>query len=183
MAGDEQRILEKYNSFKLGWLRDGLFFIASIAVIFVLFRFVIGVSVVGGDSMDPTLKDGNIVVYLRMGNDYRIGDIVSVRVPSGDYYIKRVVALGGSSVDIHDGRLYVDGAEADDPHAFGTTEEETGAVIYPYKVRGGNLFVLGDNREVSMDSRMFGEVNTRQIKGRIILVAGSGGIHMINNRK
>ena len=174
-----RRFLEKYDRFKLGWLRDSLSFILMIAVVFVLFRFVIGLSIVGGDSMDPTLRDGNIVVYLRTVRNYKTGDIVSVRVPSGEFYIKRVSAVGGSTVDIHDGKLYVDGEENDDPHAHGSTEEETGAVIYPYYVREGNLFVLGDNREVSKDSRMFGEVNKRQIKGKIILSFSRGGIHKI----
>jgi len=174
---EHRRILERYNGLKLGWLRDSLFFITAIAVIFILFRFVIGLSVVGGDSMDPTLKDGNVVVYYRLASKYKPGDIVSVRIPSGEYYIKRVAASGGSSVDVHDGKLYVDGSEAEDEHAFGITEEETGAVIYPYDVRDGNLFLLGDNREVSVDSRMFGEVNERQIKGKIILVISGDGLH------
>ena len=98
-----KRVLERFNRYKLGWLRDSLFFIAVIAVVFVVFRFIIGLSVVGGDSMDPTLKDGNVVLYLRVGGDYRQGDIVSMRVPSGEYYIKRVVAVGGEVVDIYDG--------------------------------------------------------------------------------
>ena len=176
----ENRIFERYNGLKLGWLRDSLFFIAAVAVLFVMFRFVIGLSVVGGDSMDPTLTDGQIVLYLRLAGDYGPDDVVAVRVPSGDFYIKRVAATGGSTVDVHDGKFYVDGTEADDTHAVGKTEEETGAVIYPYTVRDGNLFVLGDNREVSMDSRMFGEVNRRQIKGRIVLSADRHGIHKVD---
>ena len=56
------------------------------------------------------------------------------------------------------------------------TEEQTGAIIYPYKVREGNVFVLGDNRGVSKDSRMFGEVNLRQIKGRVVLRINRTGI-------
>lgn len=176
---EHRRILERYNGLKLGWLRDSLFFITAIAVIFILFRFVIGLSVVGGDSMNPTLEDGNVVVYYRLVSEYKPGDIVSVRIPSGEYYIKRVVATGGSSVDIMDGKLYVDDSEAEDEHAFGVTEEKTGAVIYPYNVREGNLFLLGDNREVSVDSRMFGEVNERQIKGKIIWVIGGDGFHKV----
>lgn len=170
------RFLGRFDGFKLGWLRDSLFFIAAIAVFVIVFRFVIGLSVVGGASMDPTLRDGDIVVYYRLSGNYSRGDIVAMRVPSGDFYIKRVAATGGQTVDIYDGKLHVDGREAPDGHANGATEEETGAVIYPYKVREGNVFVLGDNRAVSKDSRMFGEVNLRQIKGRVILRINKEGI-------
>ncbi len=173
---DNRRILGRFDGLKLGWLRDSLFFAAAIAVFIFVFRFVIGFSVVSGDSMDPTLKDGDLVVYFRMEHSYEPGDIVSMRIPSGDYYIKRVIASGGSTVDIYDGNLFVNGEPASDEYANGATEEESGAVIYPYKVREGNVFVLGDNREVSMDSRTFGEVNLRQIKGKVILSINRGGL-------
>lgn len=167
--GRDKRFLGRFDGLKLGWLRDSLFFIAAIAVFVVVFRFVIGLSVVGGASMDPTLKDGDLVLCFRMIRSYEEGDVVAMRVPSGDFYIKRIVATGGQTVDVYGGRLHVDGIEVPDNYANGSTEEETGAVIYPYKVRSGNVFVLGDNREVSKDSRMFGEVSLRQIKGKVIL--------------
>ena len=172
----DRRVLGRFDGLKLGWLRDSLFFAAAIVVCIVVFRFVIGFSVVSGASMDPTLKDGDLVVYYRMAGSYEEGDIVSMRVPSGDFYIKRVMATGGSTVDIYDGKVIVDGSPAADEHANGITEEETGAVIYPYKVRDGNVFVLGDNRAVSKDSRMFGEVNLRQIKGKVVLKINRDGI-------
>ena len=149
---------------------------AAIAVFFIVFRFVIGLSVVGGRSMDPTFKDGDLVVYFRMERSYEDGDVVAMRVPSGDFYIKRVVATGGHTVDVYDGRLYVDGKEVPDENAFGTTQEVTGAVVYPYMIRDGNVFVLGDNREVSKDSRVFGEVNLRQIKGKVVLRINRSGV-------
>ena len=174
MAGN--RALEKHNAKKLDWLRDSLWFIVMIAVVFVLFRCVIGLSAIVGESMEPTLHDGDIVIYLRPVRQFEAGDIVSVRVPLGKFYIKRVAATGGSEVDIYGGLLYVDGTPADDPHASGETLKGDGALVYPYKVREGNYFVIGDNREASVDSRFFGEVNKRQIKGRIVLVIGKGGI-------
>ena len=129
---------------------------------------MIGIARISGDSMHPTLKDGELVVYERFIRTYRQGDIVSVRVPSGKYYVKRVIACGGDTVDIVDGSVLVNGRQIEDDWAFGMTEEETGAVVYPYTVRPGAVFVLGDNREASMDSRAFGEIGTRQIMGKVI---------------
>ena len=154
------RVLERFHTI--------LLFILFAAVVFVLFRFVIGIARISGDSMYPALEDGDLVVYGRIIRTYEPGDIVSVRVPAGKYYVKRVIACGGDTVDIRDGSVFVNGKQIEDDWAFGMTEEETGAVVYPYTVRPGAVFVLGDNREVSMDSRAFGEVGTRQIRGKVI---------------
>lgn len=160
-------MMEQFNHYKLGWLHDSLFFIVMIVSSVILFRFIIGIAIVGGESMYPTLADGDVVVYLRVTPSYKVGDIISVRVPSNDYYIKRVVATGGDEVDIIDGKLVVNGIEQEEMWAYGETKEESGAIIYPYTVYEGNVFVLGDNREVSLDSRTFGEVSLHQIKGKI----------------
>lgn len=168
----DRRFLEQYNGYKLEWLHDAIRFVLLIAAVFVLFRYGIGLSIVGGDSMKPHLLDGDLVVYSRLTHEYRPGDVISMRVPSGEYYVKRVVAAGGDVVNIRGGLLSVNGQVLDEPWAMGETFAEEGAVIYPYAVREGNVFVLGDNRAVSMDSRAFGEVNLRQIKGKIILRIG-----------
>ncbi|MBQ9643951.1 MAG: signal peptidase I [Lachnospiraceae bacterium] len=167
-----RRFLERYNGYKLEWLNDSLFFIVLIAAVFVLFRFVIGLSVIGGDSMSPHLTDGEVVVYSRLDRHYKPGDVISMRVPSGEFYVKRVIAVGGDVVDLRSGSVYVNDELLSDSWGVGDTKEEYGAVIYPYTVREGNVFVLGDNRVVSMDSRTFGEVNLRQIKGKIMLQIG-----------
>ena len=166
------RFLERYNSRKRGWLHDTLKFLLLFVLVFCLFRFVIGFAIVGGPSMEPALADGEFLLYTRMAGDYQPGDIISMRVPSGEYYVKRVVAVGGDVVDLRSGIVYVNGEPLEDIWTTGETREESGAVIYPYRVREGNVFVLGDNREVSMDSRAFGEVSRRQIKGRILLRMG-----------
>ncbi|MBR0040198.1 MAG: signal peptidase I [Oscillospiraceae bacterium] len=178
-AAEKKRFLERYNALKLGWLHDAIHFALLLLALIVLFRFVIGFSMVGGSSMEPMLHDGEIVLYLRLTREYCPGDVVSLRVPSGDYYVKRVAAVGGDRVELHGGQLYINGEPADDPWALGLTYEEKGAVIYPYTVTEGCLFLLGDNRAVSMDSRSFGEVNRRQIKGKILLRIGTGGISVL----
>lgn len=177
------RVLERYNALKLGWLHDSLHFIVLLVLAFLLFRFGIGLAVVGGSSMSPLLIDGDVVLYTRIVREYRPGDVVSMRVPNGEFYVKRVIAVGGDVVDIRGGRVYVNDKLLADEWACGETEEETGAVIYPYTVREGNYFVLGDNRRISMDSRSFGEVNRRQIKGKILLAIGSGGIRWLPGKE
>ena len=164
----QHRLLEKYNNRKLEWFHDALFFAGLVVIVFLIFRFLIGVSFVSGDSMSPSLEDGECVIYLRPTGELVPGDVISLWVPSGDYYVKRVIAVGGDEVNIKDGCVYINGELYEDEYGYGTTEKEEGAVIYPYTVREGNVFVLGDNRENSKDSRAFGEVNEVQIKGRII---------------
>lgn len=166
------RFLEKYNHKKLGWLHDFRFFIIAVAVLFVLLKFVIVFSFVDGSSMDPTLKDGELAMYNRLASSYEPGDIISMRVPSGEYYVKRVIATAGDAVDLRNGEVFVNGKKLDDKWAVGQTWPESIAVNYPYTVREGNVFVLGDNRENSLDSRHFGEVNERQIKGRLVFHMG-----------
>ena len=170
----KKRLLEQYNGSKLSWLQDSLFFIILIIAIICVFRFCIGISFVEGDSMSPTLMDGDFILYNRMVREYEKGDIVSIRVASGDYYIKRVIGVGGDVIDIDGGKVYVNGELQDESWAYGETLEQEGVILYPYTVTEGSYFVLGDNRTVSKDSRAFGEVSERQVRGKVILQVGRG---------
>lgn len=161
--------LKKYNGKKLEWLYDARWFVLMIILAFVIFRYFIGFSVVTGDSMSPSYIDGEVVMFLRINPQYEIGDVVAVRVPSGDYYIKRIVAGPEDVVDIRRSDLYVNGYPEAFPASPGSTKRQEGTVIYPYSLGEGNYFIVGDNREISVDSRYFGEVTKREIKGKIIL--------------
>lgn len=163
---------------KLKWFRWGKRVFALAAIVFILFRFVIGISVVDGRSMMDTLQNGDIVVYSRLTSSLRKGDIVSVARPEGTFYVKRIVALGGDEVDLRDGVLYVNGVAETGSYVRGRTLAEEGGFTYPYLVKNGDAFVIGDNREESIDSRAFGAVNiAQQVKGILILQIGkSAGI-------
>ena len=168
----------KFDAKKLKLLHGIEWALAIGLLIFLLFRFVIGFSVVSGVSMRPTLTDGEPVLYTRIYGELNRGDIVSVRIPSGEYYVKRVVALGGDTVDLRDGILYVNG-EPESGYSFaGQTLAEDGAFTYPYVIEEGSIFVLGDNREESIDSRSFGAVKADQVKGVLKLCIASG-IHSV----
>ena len=75
-------------------------------------------------------------------------------------------------MDIRKGKLYVNDEEMDEPYVNGETERKVGGVEFPYTVEDGKVFVMGDNREESMDSRDFGAVIRKQIKGKVWLYIG-----------
>lgn len=169
----------KYDGLKYGWLKDTKKFFILLLLVFIFFRCVIGFSFVKGDSMEPTLYDGELVLYTRINPGYENGDVISVRIPSGEYYVKRIIATAGDTVDIRDGRVYVNDEPTDEPYTSGETWQQEGPVRYPFTVGEGQIFVMGDNREISMDSRSFGVVGTRQIKGKLWLHAGKFYIRKI----
>ena len=167
-----KRILGKYDGKKQKWLHDIIEIIIIFLVVFILFNFIIGISFVKGKSMYPTLHNNEIAFYTRIIPHFERGDVLSVRMPSGDYYVKRVIAVGGDTVDIRQGKLYVNGEEMEEPYINGATEKTIGGVEFPYPGEDGKLFVMGDNREESMDSRDFGAVIRKQIKGKVLLYIG-----------
>ena len=176
---DDKKIARRYNVHKLEWLRFVKLFLVLVVVFFLLFRFVIGFSIVSGDSMLNTLSDGEIVFYTRINPSVEAGDIVSVAYPSGKYFVKRVVAVAGDVVDIKDGTLYVNGVPEEGDYFLGATKPELGSFTYPYTVGEDCVFVLGDNREVSEDSRRYGAFNLRQIGGVLHLRMGWLYAHLV----
>lgn len=162
----EMKSTRKYDGKKLGWLRYGKFVILALVVIIVAFFVLIGVSRVDGESMVPTIKEGHAVGYLRIVGKIKTDDIVYVRMADGQTYIKRVVAVPGDTVEVKNGSLLVNGVENNE---FGTTKTHVSAVKYPLTLDENQYFILGDNREISVDSRDFGPVSLSQIKGKILI--------------
>ena len=118
--------------------------------------------------MTPTLEEGNIVISVR-GGEYRQGDIISFYY-NNKILVKRVIALPGDWVDIDDaGNVYVNEELLDEPYvdekALGECDIE-----FPYQVPEGRLFVCGDHRSTSVDSRSstVGCVAEEQIAGKIV---------------
>lgn len=165
----EQKNFETMNTDRMERLQDSLPWIVLAAALFVIFRFVIGVAVVDGDSMDPRLTRGSLVLYYRMVQEYEPGDVISFRVSSGSSCVRRIEAVGGDEVDLREGSVYINGTKYEDLKAQGATFRKGSALVYPYKVRKDNVFVLGDNREEAVDSRIFGEVNLQQIRGKVLV--------------
>jgi signal peptidase I len=121
-----------------------------------------------GGSMEPTLRGGDRVLVDKRAYDDappRRGELVAFDAPGGDgVLLKRVVAVAGDTVGIEDGLLVVDGRRPREPYA---DQKSIDSVYFgPVKVRPGTVFVLGDNRANSEDSRDFGGVPVDDVIGR-----------------
>ncbi len=143
--------------------------LTALLTVMVVFTFCIKTYRVDGLSMYPTLDDGERIVAIDLFYTPKAGDIVIVDGNNlyGRPLVKRVIATGGQTVDITaDGVLYVDGAAVDDNPA----NAAYGDIRYPYTVPEGFAFLMGDNREASLDSRSqrIGAVDERSIVGRCI---------------
>ena len=150
--------------------------VGSMIVIFLAFVIVFSVGIktsVVGDSMEPVLSNGqeilmNRVVY-RLSSPKR-GDVV-VFLPNGNqnshYYVKRVVGLPGESIQILDGKVYVDGVLLEEDETFDKMAD-AGIAENELKLAVDGFFVLGDNRNSSEDSRSgnIGAVKKDNIAGK-----------------
>lgn len=144
----------------------GLITVAAIAVIVAV--FVTPVLQIYGDSMTPTLDEGNIVVALK-GDDFKTGDVIAFYY-NNKILVKRVIAQPGEWVNIDpDGTVYVNNVELDEPYISGKAMGECDLIL-PYQVPESRIFVMGDHRDVSVDSRSrsVGCVADEQIVGKIV---------------
>lgn len=171
----EEDKMKKYN-----WRR--LLSVVVLAIVLaVFFRSVLFASyVVDGESMEPTLYDGNLLMVNKMIynlSDVNRFDVIVFHANEDDDYVKRVIGLPGDELEYKDDKLYVNGEYVEEDFLNGyvqasnswpttdnfTLEETTGEETVPE----GKLFVMGDNREDSLDSRSFGFISTNQIVGKV----------------
>lgn len=132
--------------------------------------------VIPSGSMLPTIQLYDQVVAERITYEFvrepEAGDIVVFDNPDHSnkrekYFIKRVIAVGGQTVDIRDGKVWVDGVALDEPYTHGVVTEP-GTVSVPVKVPKGYVWLMGDNRPGSGDSRYFGSQPTSAIRARAV---------------
>ena len=145
--------------------------VTSVFLVMVVFTFLFCVASVEGTSMVPTLKNGDRLIVSRAFNQYERGDILILDSETayvfdaegnlteneglGKRIVKRLIATGGQEVNIDFAAktVSVDDTVLDEPYISALTDRDEGAFSYPITVPEGYVFVLGDNRPVSRDSR------------------------------
>ena len=177
---------------KKGTVREYLEVI-GIAVLLALFirTFVVQAFKIPSGSMKPTLLVGDHILVNKFIYGIKVpftdrtlvsvttpkrGDVIVFKFPrdTSKDYIKRVIGLPGNQIEIIDRRLLINGAPVDDPHAFyslaGIVPDSLPRHFGPIAVPPDHLFVMGDNRDESSDSRVWGFVPMAYVKGKAFLI-------------
>jgi signal peptidase I len=141
--------------------------VTCFAVLIAMRVFVAEPFKIPSESMEPTLRPGDQALVAKVGGTPDRGALVAFHQPgTGDVLLKRVVAVGGDTVGLDDGLLVVNGRTLREPYA--NTKSQDSVYFGPVHVPAGTVFVMGDNRGISEDSRDFGAVATRDVIGRAV---------------
>ena len=147
--------------------RDLLRHAVEVLVVVAFIQFVARFAIVHGFSMEGTLHDGDIVVVWQLGYQPKQGDVVVIHKdnPLNSYLTKRVIGIGGQHI-ISDGRqVTVDGIYIQEPYVKGGIQS---SVSFEQEIPAGTIFVLGDNRDYSIDSRSFGCLPEKVARGKVV---------------
>lgn len=150
---------------ELGFL--GLKLVLMAGVIVLLFGVIFGFCQTQDDSMNPTIKEGDLILYYRLQKNYQHSDVVVVQ-KEGTVQIRRIIATEGDQVDITEDGLKINGYLQQETQIYEETLPYVGAISFPVIVGKDEYFVLGDERKTAEDSRIYGSVKKEEIKGGII---------------
>lgn len=151
-------------------LRSTVYVLVTVAAAAVLVAtLLLPVLQIYGDSMSPTMKDGQLIVSVKEA-DFETGDIVAFYY-NNKILVKRVIANAGEWVDIDEsGNVYINGKLLEEPYIQEKALGECN-ISLPYQVPEGKIFVMGDHRSVSIDSRHTSVegVSQEQIVGKLVM--------------
>jgi len=152
-------------------------FIVSLIIALVVNKAVLARADVCQSSMESTLKEKDVLFMEKISvhtNSFKKGQIVVFKSHNvdDDNYVKRIIGTEGDQVKISSGKVYINGKLVEEQYLDANTITNGGEFLrenQTYEVPKGCIFVLGDNREVSSDSRDFGPINKKDILGHVII--------------
>lgn len=139
-----------------------------IVFLFITFYLIFGITVMNNMSMKPSIKEGGLLLYYRLDKNYKRGDVVvaSINKKVSAY---RVVATSNDTVNINsEGKLLINNHKENYDVFYNTFLANNSKIKMPYKVKSNEVFLLNDYRENADDSRLFGGVDKKNIKGIVI---------------
>lgn len=143
-------------------LHEIISYILIILFVVLVRSFIVTPVKVKGPSMMPTLKEKDVLILNKLKKNYKRGDIVVIKkLGKTDEIIKRIIGIPGDTVEIEKGVVYINTKKLDEPYKKGMTGN-----LDLIKLKENEYFVLGDNRGVSMDSRLIGPITKKEIKGK-----------------
>ncbi len=140
-----------------------------------MFAFVFGILRVNDRAMFPSMKDGDLVVFYRYDKNYIATDAVVLK-QKGEKQVRRVVAVAGDTVDINENGLLINGALQQENGIYEKTQRYTQGIEFPITLKEDEIFVLGDGRENSTDSRIYGTVKISDTYGKVMTIIRHRGI-------
>jgi signal peptidase I len=163
------------------WFLDSVqVLIVSLAIFIVFHLFIVSPHTIEGPSMEPNFCRGDVILADKLTplfRGYTYGDVIIFKKNDNEDYIKRIIGLGGDRIKIEEGKVYRNGELLNESYlpVNRLTELPSGAKMVEgeeYIVPSGHLFVLGDNRRQSADSRFFLSIDpsVNTIKGRVVVV-------------
>ena len=147
-----------------------LFKIAVILIaLFFLFTLMFGIHRTTDNSMSPAIQEGDLVIFYRLDKNYAATDTLILDY-DGTKQVRRVVAVAGDVVDIVESGLMINGSLVQEPNIYQDTLRYTDGVNFPVTVGSEQVFVLGDGRKDSIDSRLYGVVDIRDTFGKVMTI-------------
>ena len=151
------------------FIKDTIKYILFIVIVLIVAIYVVGLQQIVGSSMEPTLKNGDVIIIDKLSTNFKRGDVVSFYYDETKFLIKRIIGMPGETVEITESKIYINGKVIDDyienTNMFDFSLKQLG---YD-KIPDDYYFVMGDNRNYSYDSRMFGLVHKDDIIGKNVI--------------
>lgn len=165
VTDDEKKYINKYIKTAL-IIASAIYLLASVMCYF-------SICFVNGNSMNPTYNDGDILFGIKntiFSGDYKKGDIISFDSPTepGKKLIKRIIATSGDHIEITENNVYVNGTKLDENYIIEDKNNTDYSISLTLKK--DEIFVMGDNRTVSVDSRIFGVIKIKDVAAKMIFI-------------
>lgn len=165
---------QQKDTLKKGYIRFIVRLIIFILLIGLFFTKILCFARVDGMQMFPSLKDGDLALCYCLPQDLRTKDII-IYEQDGENHFGRIIAMEGSEIDIDgSGGVKINGISEGGEVIYPTYRK--GTINYPYQIKKDQVFVLGDYRTETKDSRTYGAVRKSQIKGKVITILRRRGL-------